>query len=129
MARYEGDIWNMKKHTLVFASHNEHKTEEIRKLMPEWIEIKSLSDIGYTPEIPETGNTLEQNALIKAYHVFTKLGVDCFADDTGLETFALGFEPGVYSARYAGENASFDDNISLLLKNMEGKTNRAARFR
>jgi len=119
----------MKKHTLVFASHNDHKTSEIKKLMPEWIETKSLNDIGYTQEIAETGTKLEQNALIKSYHVFSKLGLDCFADDTGLEVEALEGAPGVYSARYAGEGASFDDNVNLLLKNMEGQANRNAQFR
>jgi len=119
----------MKRHTLIFASHNNHKTKEIQSLVPDWIEVKSLNEIGYVPEIPETGTTLEQNALAKSYHIFSKMGVDCFADDTGLEVEALLGAPGVYSARYAGENASFDDNINLLLKNMEGQENRKARFR
>ena len=122
------NIQNM-KHQLVFATQNDHKISQIQKLMPDWVELKSLNDIGYTKEIPETGTNLEQNALQKAYHVFSKLGVDCFADDTGLEVEALGGAPGVYSARYAGENASYDDNVNLLLKNLEGKENRKASFR
>jgi len=117
------------KHTLVFATHNDYKAEEIKKLMPELVEVKSLNDIGYSKEIPETGTTLEQNALQKAWHVFSKLGVDCFADDTGLEVEALIGAPGVYSARYAGEGATFAENINLLLKNLAGKENRKARFR
>jgi XTP/dITP diphosphohydrolase len=119
----------MKTHTLVFATHNDHKTSEIKTLMPAWVEVKSLNDIGYTKEIPETGTTLEQNALIKAYHIFSKLGVDCFADDTGLEVEALNGAPGVYSARYAGKDVSFAENTALLLKNLEGAENRKARFR
>jgi len=117
------------KNTLIFATHNNHKAEEIKELMPAWIEVKSLNDIGYAKEIPETGTTLEQNALQKAWHVFSKLGVDCFADDTGLEVEALLNAPGVYSARYAGESATFDDNTSLLLKNLVDEDNRKARFR
>jgi XTP/dITP diphosphohydrolase len=119
----------MKKHTLVFATHNDHKTAEIKKLMPEWVEVKSLNEIGYGKEIPETGTTLEQNALQKAWHVFSKLGYDCFADDTGLEVEALFGAPGVYSARYAGPEVTYEDNTNLLLKNLEKEENRKARFR
>jgi XTP/dITP diphosphohydrolase len=119
----------MKKHTLIFATHNDHKASEIKIMLPEWIEVKSLNDIGYLKEIPETGTTLEHNALQKAWHVFSKLGEDNFADDTGLEVDALMGAPGVYSSRYAGDGASFDDNIDLLLKNLEGEENRRARFR
>ncbi len=119
----------MTKHTLVFATHNQHKLTEVKELMPRWIELKSLNDIGYDKEIPETGTTLERNALQKAYTIFSKTRFDCFADDTGLEVEALNGEPGVYSARYAGANASFEDNVNLLLKNLEGKENRNACFR
>ena len=119
----------MIKHKLVFASHNEHKVQEIKALMPPWLEIKSLNDIGYETEIAETGNSLEQNATKKAYHIFSKTGLDCFADDTGLEVEALDGAPGVYSARYAGTGATYDDNVTLLLKNMAAIENRKARFR
>ena len=117
------------KYNLVFATHNNHKTEEIKKLMESWADVKSLSDIGYSKEIPETGATLEDNALQKAWHVFSKLGVDCFADDTGLEVEALSGAPGVYSARYASENATYAENTKLLIANMAGEQNRKARFR
>jgi XTP/dITP diphosphohydrolase len=119
----------MKKHTLVFATHNKHKANEIKSMLPDWIEVKSLDDIGYEKEIPETGGSLELNALQKAWHVFSKLGYDCFADDTGLEVEALMGAPGVYSSRYAGNSSSFDDNMNLLLKNLQNKDNRKARFR
>jgi|SRR6185437_9832078 len=119
----------MIKHELVFATHNEHKVQEIKALMPTWLEIKSLVDIGYETEVPETGSSLEQNATQKAYTIFRKTGLDCFADDTGLEVETLDGAPGVYSARYAGKAATFDDNINLLLKNMAEKENRKARFR
>jgi XTP/dITP diphosphohydrolase len=129
MAGNERNIRPMKKHTLVLATHNDHKAQEIMPLLPDWVEVKSLNDIGYEKEIPETGSNLEQNALQKAYHVFSKLGFDCFADDTGLEVEALMGAPGVYSARYAGAGATFDDNIDLLLKNLANEENRKAKFR
>lgn len=89
----------------------------------------SLRDIGWTEELPETHATLEENSLQKAQTVFDKIGMPCFADDTGLEVEALGGAPGVYSARYAGEKKDSDDNIELLLKNLRGQSNRRARFR
>jgi len=119
----------MIKHKLVFATHNDHKAEEIKQLMPDWLDIKSLNEIGYETEIPETGTTLEQNATQKAYTIFRKTRLDCFADDTGLEVEDLNGSPGVYSARYAGEGATFDDNVKLLLENMAAIENRKARFR
>ena len=119
----------MIKHKLVFATHNDHKAGEIKQLMPDWLEIKSLNDIGYGSEIPETGSTLEQNATQKAYTIFRKTGLDCFADDTGLEVEDINGAPGIYSARYAGEGATYDDNVNLLLKNMAAMDNRKARFR
>ena len=118
----------MKK--LVFASNNAHKLSEIRALLGDRIEIISLSDLQCHDEIPETADTLEGNALIKARYVWEHYGLYCFADDTGLEVEALGGAPGVYSARFAGEHASFEDNVSLLLERLSGvAAPRRARFR
>jgi len=115
--------------TLIFASNNKHKLEEIRNLLEGIVEIKSLKEIGLEGDIPETADTLEGNATQKAEWVYSRTGMDCFADDTGLEVEALNGEPGVYSARYAGENCSFADNVNKLLKALEGHSNRNARFR
>lgn len=115
--------------TLIFASNNKHKLEEIRNLLEGIVEIKSLKEIGLEGDIPETADTLEGNATQKAEWVYSRTGIDCFADDTGLEVEALNGEPGVYSARYAGENCSFADNVNKLLKALEGHSNRNARFR
>ena len=93
------------------------------------IRISSLADAGVSVEIPETCDTLEGNAVQKARFIYERTGLDCFADDTGLEIDALDGRPGVYSARYAGENCSFDDNINLVLSELEGKQDRSARFR
>ena len=118
----------MKK--LVFASNNAHKLSEIRALLGDRIEVVSLSDLQCHDEIPETADTLEGNALIKARYVWEHYGLYCFADDTGLEVEALGGAPGVYSARFAGEHASFEDNVSLLLERLSGvAAPRRARFR
>lgn len=118
----------MKK--LVFASNNAHKLSEIRTILGDRIEIISLSDLQCHEEIPETADTLEGNALIKARYVWEHYGLYCFADDTGLEVEALGGAPGVYSARFAGEHASFEDNVSLLLERLSGvAAPRRARFR
>ena len=118
----------MKK--LVFASNNAHKLSEIRAILGDRIEIISLSDLQCHDEIPETADTLEGNALIKARYVWEHYGRYCFADDTGLEVEALGGAPGVYSARFAGEHASFEDNVSLLLERLLGvAAPRRARFR
>lgn len=115
---------------LTFASNNAHKLEEIRrKLAGSSIGILSLNESGITQELPETGTTLEANSFQKANTVYSKYGLNCFADDTGLEVDALDGEPGVYSARYAGENASYEQNVTKLLQAMEGKTDRSARFR
>ena len=114
---------------LVIATHNRHKYEEIKALLPEGIELLTLSDIGCREEIPETGSTLKENASQKSAFVQERFGIDCFADDTGLMVEALGGRPGVYSARYAGENASYQDNVDKLLREMEGKTDRRAEFR
>ncbi|NGY38128.1 non-canonical purine NTP diphosphatase [Flavobacterium sp. XN-5] len=114
---------------LVFASNNQNKIKEIQQLLPPTIEIISLEDIGCHEEIPETANTIEGNAIIKANYVTQKYGYDCFADDTGLEVEALNGAPGVYSARYAGEQRSAEDNMDKLLKALSDKTNRNAHFK
>ena len=114
---------------LVFATNNRHKLEEIRAILGNKIEILSLNDIDCHDEIPETADTLEGNALIKARYIHEKFGVDCFADDTGLEVEALNGEPGVYSARYAGEDCNPEANMYKLLQNLTGENNRNAQFR
>ena len=114
---------------IVFATNNLHKLSEIREIIGDKFKILSLKEIGCNEDIPETANTLEGNAEIKARYVKEHYGYDCFADDTGLEVDVLGGEPGVLSARYAGENHDSQANMNLLLKNMSGKENRAARFR
>lgn len=114
---------------LVFATHNEHKLLEVKKILDEKIQLLSLNDIGCHEEIPETAPTLEGNASQKANYVYRKYGYNCFADDTGLEVEALGMEPGVFSARYAGEQKSADDNTRKLLSQLHEIKNRKARFR
>lgn len=114
---------------LVFASHNQNKVNEIKSLLPETFDVLSLTDIGFLDEIAETGLNLDENSQIKARTVFEKTGYFCFADDTGLEIEALNFEPGVYSARYAGDQKSDSDNIEKVLSKLQGMTNRNARFR
>ena len=115
--------------TLIFSTNNKHKIHEVRELIGSGIVLKSLADVGLEGDIPETSDTLQGNALQKAQWVWERTGNDCFADDTGLEVEALGGAPGVYSARYAGEHCSFDDNINKLLAALEGNTNRRACFR
>ena len=114
---------------VIFASHNEHKTTEIRQLLPPEIQLLSLNDLNYHDEIEESAATLEGNALLKATHVFTLFKLPCFADDSGLEVEALDNRPGVYSARYAGEPKNDDRNIAKLLDDLKESTNRSARFR
>ena len=115
---------------IVFATNNKHKLEEIREILGHNFEIVSLKDIGCDVDIPETGNTLEENARQKAEYVFSHYGLDCFADDTGLEVEVLDGAPGVHSARYAeGTDHDSRANMAKLLREMEGKTNRKARFR
>jgi XTP/dITP diphosphohydrolase len=114
---------------LVFASHNQNKVTEIKSLLPETFEILSLTEIGFNEEIEETGLTLDENSKIKALTVFKKTGYFCFADDTGLEIEALNYEPGVFSARYAGNQKNDSDNIEKVLSNLQRMTNRNARFR
>ena len=113
---------------LVFASSNPGKIAEIRQMLPPTIELLGLTDIGCFEDIPETAETIEGNAILKADYVTRNYGYDCFADDSGLEVHALGGEPGVKSARYSGEARSSSDNIDLLLKKLEGQSNRSARF-
>ncbi len=114
---------------IVFATNNLHKLEEVRNIVGERMQILSLSDIGCTDDIPETADTIEGNALIKAHYIKNKYGYDCFSDDTGLEIKALNNEPGVYSARYAGENGNASKNIEKVLSKLKGIKNRKARFR
>ena len=114
---------------LIFATNNKHKLSEVRPMLEGKVLIHSLSEIGLDGDIPETADTLEGNALQKAQWVYERTGRDCFADDTGLEVDALGGAPGVYSARYAGEGCSFDDNMDKLLAALDGVENRKARFR
>jgi len=117
----------MKK--LVFATNNEHKLRELRQILTGEFELLSLNDIGCNDEIPETGTTLESNASQKSNYIWDKYGLDCFADDTGLEISALGNEPGVYSARYAGEEKSPEANMKKVFDKMTDVTDRRARFR
>jgi XTP/dITP diphosphohydrolase len=117
------------RNQLVFATNNKHKLEEIRHLAGTHIQLLSLGDLGFTGDIPEEADTIEGNAAQKAWCIFDRFGIDCFADDTGLEIEALHGEPGVYSARYAGENCSFEDNMNKVLAAMQGVENRKARFR
>ena len=115
---------------IVFATNNQHKLQEIRDILGSEFEIVSLKDIGCDVDIPETGNTLEDNAMQKAQYVYDHYNLSCFADDTGLEVEALNGEPGVHSARYAeGTDHDSEANMAKLLRNLEGKDNRKARFR
>jgi len=113
----------------VFVTNNPHKVEEVRAILSPSIKIVSLSDLGFFEEIPETADTLEGNALLKAKYIYEKYGLNCFADDTGLEIEALGGEPGVFSARYAGEGHNSYENRKKVLNLMTHQTNRAACFR
>jgi XTP/dITP diphosphohydrolase len=114
---------------LCFASNNEHKLAEIRQIIGQQHEVLSLQDIGCTEELAEDQDTLEGNSRQKAEYVWQHYGISCFADDTGLEVAALGGQPGVYSARYAGPQRSSTDNMALLLENLKGQPNRQAQFR
>ncbi|KAF2334985.1 non-canonical purine NTP diphosphatase [Flavobacterium daemonense] len=114
---------------LVFASNNKNKIKEIQSILNGSIELLSLEEIGCFEEIPETAETIEGNAILKANYVTEKYGYNCFADDTGLEVAALNGEPGVYSARYAGEQKNADDNMNKLLKALKGEENRNAQFK
>ena len=121
--------------TLIFATNNKHKLQEVREMLDGVVEIRSLQEMveaGHPElagEIPETADTLDGNALQKAQWVYERTGLDCFADDTGLEVNALDGRPGVYSARYAGEHCTFDDNVNKMLHEMADKEDRRACFR
>ena len=114
---------------LVFATNNKHKLEEIQNILGKRIKILSLKDIGFVDEIPEDYDTLKENALQKARYIYDRYKKNCFADDTGLEIDFLNGAPGVMSARYAGIKCTFDDNVNKVLKEMQGATNRDARFK
>ena len=114
---------------LVFASNNKNKIQEIQALVPAAIKIVSLEDIGCLEDIPETADTIEGNAVLKANYVTEKYGYDCFADDTGLEVEALNGAPGVYSARYAGEQKDANHNMDKLLLELKDQSNRKANFK
>jgi XTP/dITP diphosphohydrolase len=114
---------------LCFATNNQHKLEEIAHLLGQSFELKTLQDIGCQEDIAETATTLEGNSALKAQYVWQKYNINCFADDSGLEVDALGGEPGVYSARYAGEHGNHAKNIALLLQNMQGVAHRQAQFK
>lgn len=114
---------------IVFATSNQNKAKEIAAMLPEGIELLTLKDIDFTGDIPETSPNLEGNAQLKADFVLNELGYDCFADDTGLEIDALNGEPGVRSARYAGEERSDEKNMNLVLSRLDGHDRREAQFR
>lgn len=114
---------------LIFATHNKHKLQEIKLLLPKNIELVSLTDLNITEEIPETADTLKGNALLKAKYIYDNFKLNCFADDSGLEVDVLNGAPGVYSARYAGEHKSDADNNQKLLSALKDKTKRDACFK
>lgn len=114
---------------LVFASNNKHKIQEIKQLLPETFKIVSLEDIGCKEDIPETADTIEGNAILKADYVTKNYDLPCFADDSGLEVDVLNGQPGVFSARYAGEQKNDEDNIQKLLNELQSHSNRKAQFK
>lgn len=114
---------------IVFATNNAHKLSEVKAVLGDGYELVTLKEVGITEDIPETGDTLDENASLKARYVYERTGLDCFADDTGLEVEALGGAPGVRSARYATDGHDFAANNRKLLKELDGVTNREARFR
>jgi XTP/dITP diphosphohydrolase len=114
---------------IVFASNNKNKIQEIQQMLPPEIKILSLESIGCFEEIPETSKTIKENAIQKANYVLQNYGYDCFADDTGLEIEILNGAPGVFSARYAGNQRNADDNMNMVLQNLENATNRNAQFK
>ena len=122
------NLYFYKMKNLVFATNNPNKLKEIRNAVSDF-KIISLNELNINEDIPETGNTLQENALQKASYIFNKTGENCFADDTGLEIQALNNQPGVYSARYAGENCNPEDNIQKVLSKLDGKKNRKATFK
>jgi XTP/dITP diphosphohydrolase len=125
----EVDPENTSHIRLAFATNNKHKLTEIRYALPGHIDLLSLDDLGIDVEIPEDQDTLEGNAAQKAFFIYNQTGIDCIADDTGLMIPSLNDEPGVYSARYAGKGCTFDDNMDLVLRRMQGIIDRRACFR
>jgi XTP/dITP diphosphohydrolase len=117
------------RNTICIATNNKHKLKEMSHMLGSFFSLVTLQDIGCTVELPETQCTIEGNSLQKAEYVFQQYNIPCIADDTGLEVTALNGEPGVYSARYAGEQKNSDDNIDLLLKNLQSVKDRNARFK
>lgn len=117
----------MKK--IVFATNNAHKLEELRNILSGRYQVLGLTDIGFYEDIPETGDTLAENASLKSKHIFDRFEIDCFSDDTGLEVDVLNGKPGVYSARFAGENSTYEQNVDKLLNALKGLENRTARFK
>ena len=114
---------------LVFATGNLNKATEVRSMLPEGTELLTLKDLDLKEDIPETAPNLEGNAVLKANYIVDRFGIDCFADDTGLEVYSLNNEPGVFSARYAGEQKNSEDNMKLLLSKLNENEDRSARFR
>jgi XTP/dITP diphosphohydrolase len=117
------------KRKLVFATNNQNKFIEIRNILKGSVDLVSLKDLDLDENIPEDYNSIEENAMQKARYIYNKVHIDCFSDDTGLEIEALNGEPGVHSARYAGDECNFDDNVRKVLEKMKGVKNRNARFR
>lgn len=113
---------------LVFATNNQHKTDEVSQLLQGKYKVLNLKDIGCSEDIPETGSTFAENAELKTAYVTAHYQLDCFGDDSGLEVEALNHEPGIYSARYSGQRSD-EENLNLVLRKMEGQTNRRARFK
>jgi XTP/dITP diphosphohydrolase len=114
---------------LIFVTNNHHKLKEIREIIGDWFTVLSLADIGCNEEIVEDADTIPGNASLKSWFIYNKFRKDCFADDTGLEIEALGGKPGVKSARYAGDDCNAENNIRKVLNELEGSSNRKARFR
>lgn len=114
---------------IVFATNNTHKIKEVQSMLPDGITLVSLESISCFEDIPETADTIEGNAIMKANYITKKYGYDCFADDTGLEVTALNGAPGVFSARYAGPQRDANDNMNVLLQNLEGSADRSAQFK
>jgi len=114
---------------IVFATHNPHKLQEVKAMLPNSIELMGLDHLGFHEDIPETHDTLEENALQKARYIYKKFGVNCFADDTGLEVDALNGRPGVHSARFAGDGKDSSANMDKLLDELKSSDNRRAQFR
>lgn len=114
---------------IIFATSNQHKLREVKLLFPKDVLLVSLADIGFNQEIEETGETIEENAVLKAQTIYNQYKTPVIAEDTGLEVYALNMQPGVYTARYAGSDCDADKNMDLLLRNMKNQENRRAQFK